>query len=160
MPVLARKERKAAPPWRVGLSAYLLGASLDVAADLAEANHEPVWSVLADLEAAPFWAAYEDRLLRDWLREHPGMRPPGWWLYSAQPVEPRQVVRGGWQLLPSRSRWHRDGRPFGHPAEWGQAWFESQASYLRRHGLFLRGEERRLSPDAFEPLGWQEEPLT
>ena len=29
--------------------------------------------------------------------------------------------------------------------------FESQAAYLKRHGLFLRGEERRLPVDAFEP---------
>ncbi len=29
--------------------------------------------------------------------------------------------------------------------------FESQAAYLRRHGLFMRGEERRLTPTDFEP---------
>jgi hypothetical protein len=29
--------------------------------------------------------------------------------------------------------------------------FESQASYLRRHGLFMPGEEKRLPKDAFEP---------
>jgi hypothetical protein len=29
--------------------------------------------------------------------------------------------------------------------------FESQASYLKRHGLFAPGEERRLHKDAFEP---------
>ena len=28
---------------------------------------------------------------------------------------------------------------------------ESQASFLKRHGLFLRGEERRLTPADFEP---------
>ena len=29
--------------------------------------------------------------------------------------------------------------------------YEAQAAYLRRYGLFQRGEERRLPPDAFEP---------
>jgi hypothetical protein len=29
--------------------------------------------------------------------------------------------------------------------------FESQASYLRRFGLLLPGEERRLGPSDFEP---------
>jgi hypothetical protein len=29
--------------------------------------------------------------------------------------------------------------------------FESQAAYLKRHGLFLAGEERRLKKSDFEP---------
>ena len=29
--------------------------------------------------------------------------------------------------------------------------YEAQATYLRRYGLLLRGEEKRLPPDAYEP---------
>lgn len=96
---------------------------------------------------------------------------PGWWI-DGRVEEPRRRLGGtgmvAWEALNVGIAYH-----CGIPSAWVDAedaeWltaegiaavpidpadpprFESQAAYLRRHGLFMRGEERRLTPTDFEP---------
>ena len=56
-------------------------------------------------------------------------------------------------MMPKDKRWlpHRDsGLPAYDAAD--PPSYESQAAYLKRLALFEPGEERRLKPDAFEPV--------
>lgn len=69
------------------------------------------------------WIIHKAEVLAEWLRENPGARPRCWWTWDAP--EPRREVSPG--LL------------------------EAQAAYLKRLGLFVRGEARRLAAQDFEP---------
>jgi hypothetical protein len=71
------------------------------------------------------WAAHGAEITVDWAAERPGTRPSCWWRWTA----PRAALG----------------------TRWGRYEFESQASYLRRHSLFLPGEERRLKAADFAP---------
>jgi hypothetical protein len=50
--------------------------------------------------------------------------------------------------------WYEHGLPMGWEFLRKEAppIFESEAAYLKRFGLFMPGEERRLPADAFEPV--------
>lgn len=93
--------------------------------------------------AAALWLANEPALLAEFTGASPGLRPSIWWRTRAP--EPRRRLGGLGSPI---------GRDLdcGVPAHWrGVATFESQATYLRRHGLLLPGEARRLRPRDFEP---------
>jgi hypothetical protein len=121
------------------------------------------------------WFQVEDEVLNHFINRNPGWRPKMWWRYSAPMIpsgswprvagtyldgriaEPRHRVGG-------RGVASHDFYPAWAPAfEWGVPayWegcdpedppqFESQACYLRRHGLLTAEEQRRLPVDAFEP---------
>jgi hypothetical protein len=112
------------------------------------------WHVLTDqpdesldaylLEGPPYgeatelhglWDAHKASLLPRWVQRYPGTRPSCWWRWDA-PREP----------LGTRPGWHDDGTlPEPRRRQ------ESQASYLKRHGLLLPGEARRLKAADFEP---------
>ncbi len=117
------------------------------------------------------WRAIRGEVLRDWVTARPGTRPFYWWVADAP--EPRLRVGGVGDLVPAYA--HPMNQRFGIfrkgsfvDAELltavGKAGdhlvpldvsdpprFESQASYLRRLGLFLSGEEKRIPADAFDP---------
>jgi hypothetical protein len=100
----------------------------------------------------------------EWIKESPGTRPSVWW--TVESPEPRRRL-GGTGQPGSRHMYH------GVPASW--SWplpaeyvgkfiggpppcdpndpptFESQATYLRRHGLLFPGERDRLTAEDFEP---------
>lgn len=60
-------------------------------------------------------------------------------------------IRGAWNLRgDQRYEGPHDGVPIDPDAP---PLYESESNYLRRHSLFLPGEEKRLAPDAFEPVG-------
>jgi hypothetical protein len=114
------------------------------------------------------WEANRQAILEEWAEIAPGTRPSLWWRWDA----PRSPV-GTWP------GWHVDGKVedprrrigeplgarlygpecrFGIPLKWVQdpdprdpPAFEAQASYLKRHGLFLPGEEKRLQKADFAP---------
>ena len=116
------------------------------------------------------WAEHRTALLRAWIEEFPGRRPEMWWRVDA----PRQA-KGRWPgrrwdgTLPEpRERLGGSGTPAWEAMAIAPAFplgvpdlvdvdpadpslFESQAAYLRRHGLLLPGEARRLRPRDFEP---------
>jgi len=73
---------------------------------------------------AYMWEQHRDELLEEFAEQHPGQRPKYWWTHDAP--EPRRKVREGTDPL----------KPLV---------IESQASYLKRCGLLLPGEERRLA---------------
>jgi hypothetical protein len=121
------------------------------------------------------WAVLCDDVVAEYVAEYPGFRPIRWWQYNSSPEEPRRRLGGvGTTWADYHSRPPRLYR--GLPTEWFDAdtiagyardrplrsaavavdpsdppLFESEAAYLRRLGLFLPGEERRLDASDFEP---------
>jgi hypothetical protein len=113
-----------------------------------------------------FWRAHEDEVVQHHIKRHPGTRPRLWWRYSAP--QPRRRVGGlGTPLHEcSNTVLHLE---YGVPADWrvrgrndylGEGvplssehppLYESEARYLRRLGLLLPEERRRLRPRDFEP---------
>ena len=116
------------------------------------------------------WQAAREEILADFIAEHPGRRPFFWWIADAP--GPRLRVGGKGDLVPAYD--HPDNWKFGifrkgcfmdeellrnidthgrvfqvyNPA--APPVFESEAAYLRRHKLFLPGEEKRLTDADFE----------
>ena len=83
-------------------------------------------------EIAGAWAQIGDEIVEDWIRDKPGTRPMMWWRLSAP--EPGRTTDGG------------GGAEFldiqvaaPPPAD--------QIVFLRRHNLFLPGEEKRAAAD-------------
>jgi hypothetical protein len=112
------------------------------------------------------WELHRDVILAEQVKDNPGTRPALWWRYDA----PRLPVgrfpghhRDG-QLPEPRLRTGGTGTPvaatsaayaYGLPTAWidfdedDPPTFESEAAYLKRHGLLMAGEERRAD---FEPV--------
>jgi hypothetical protein len=111
-------------------------------------------------------------IVEEWIADHPGTRPTCWWKFEA----PGPRVRCGGIGTPSHERlanvlwlhlgvprdWINDGilatyvrlgSDLGVPAidPCNPPVFESQATFLDRHGLLLPGERRRLSAADFKP---------
>ncbi len=117
------------------------------------------------------WEDLREGLLADWIEEHPGTRPWAWWKYDApkakapgvpdwhlsEMVEPRLRVGGSgapsWEKYPAILPYFTRGIPDSWEGfdKADPPLIESEASYLKRLGLFLPGEEKRLPADAFEP---------
>jgi len=116
------------------------------------------------------WKKYRDFILADCLQNRPGTRPFAWWIFDAPRwtrkfnawfdgtlPEPRERISGQgvivWEKFPSIV----PRLNFGVPMDWYEInkddppMFESQASYLKRHGLFKKNEEKRLTDSDFEP---------
>lgn len=117
------------------------------------------------------WEDLREELLPGWILEHPGTRPWGWWKHDApkakapeipkwhlsEMVEPRKQLGGtgapSWEkypaILPYYTRAIPDSWEGIDPDDPPSV--ESEAAYLRRHKMFLPGEEKRIPVDAFEP---------
>ena len=116
-----------------------------------------------DQEIHSGWAQIRDDLIASWAEERPGTRPRAWWRFDAK--EMRQRLSGTGDavfegLLPGHEvfylgipiRWILESSPAGAPVDpKDPPIFESEAEHLRRLGLLLPGERKRLSPDDFEP---------
>jgi hypothetical protein len=118
------------------------------------------------------WSAVREDLLSAWIAAKPGTRPRLWWELDAprQPLgtwpgcyfdgklqEPRKRLGGKgqteWDAGMSVVPWFRCGLPVlwdSFDADDSPV-FESEAAYLRRHGLLEASEKRRLKPTAFRP---------
>jgi hypothetical protein len=132
--------------------------------------------VTSDEAKRATWNFLRDEVVREHVAEWPGTRPIRWWQYDSSPDEPRLRLGGvgtTWHQYHSRPEVLYRGRP----TEWFTAdtiagyvrsgsplrpaavavdpdnppLFESEASYLKRLGLFLKGEAKRLEPEDFEP---------
>jgi hypothetical protein len=80
------------------------------------------------------WERHREALVAECVREHPGTRPFFWWQVD-----------------------YEDDGPEGETAEEICAWLdaadrESEAFTLRRRGLLLPGELKRIPRTAFKPL--------
>jgi hypothetical protein len=119
------------------------------------------------------WEDVEDDVLDYHIANHPGTRPACWWKFSAPRIpvgtwdvtagtfldgklpEPRLQVSGAGDPPWERFNYAPEFE-FGIPKQWvgldpkDPPRFESQAHYLRRHGLFLPGEEKKLTAADFE----------
>jgi hypothetical protein len=122
------------------------------------------------VEAA--WARHGQEIVERWSRIKPGRRPSCWWLFSAPRLGREFIERwpawGAWVLTKyhePRLREGGDGEYLEHfpdvergfPACWSHVdpedppLFESSAAYLKRHGLLLPGERKRLK-GGFRPV--------
>ena len=110
------------------------------------------------------WELHRDQILSEWAAKYPGTRPFAWWEFDAprQPIGtyPGCYFDGG--LPAPRLKLKGAGTPnhealnyvpsfcFGLPATGYEALdpndppvYESEATYLKRHGLLIEGEEER-----------------
>ncbi len=105
------------------------------------------------------WEKVKEMILDNWIKLKPGTRPKYWWVFDAPEAE-RKRLGGAGETLPSLCHEGNLRANRGLPSAW---WFrdsfdpsdppifESQATYLARHDLFLPGEMDRLNNDAFSP---------
>ncbi len=121
----------------------------------------------------PLWEESREDLLRDFIKANPGRRPFASWKFDLS--EPRRRVGGKGEVfpgndhpanlrfgLPTRFVTARDANIFRKVNPGGREYklydpsdpprYESEAAYLRRLGLFVKGEEKRVPLDAFEPM--------
>jgi len=103
-----------------------------------------------DDRAEETWPKVREAALKMWIESHPGTRPHFWWACDA-PADPRRLISGaGSPELP--------GRGFGIPFLWrgysaaDPPIFESEGSYVQRHGLLEPGEAERADfrPEAID----------
>jgi hypothetical protein len=118
---------------------------------------------------AALWHRHGEQVLSDWAAERPGTRPTTWWRVAAprwngsvRAPEPRMKVGGSG--LPTHEahpecHFDADDFPSGIPRRWETRptlerlpVFESEASYLKRHGLLQPGEMERLTKADFIPV--------
>ena len=125
------------------------------------------------LSARELVEQHGDRFLAEFIAEHPGQRPAWWWHFNvADNGEPllRQRIGG---VGESSGEWVSYGVPRdwitladktedrtwpGKPLASGMAvdpnnppLFESEATFLDRHDMLVKGERARLKPEDFEP---------
>jgi len=129
-----------------------------------------VWEMCFDNYGADAWEKHKKWILKDFISQNPGKRPWAWWKYDAprwqrkfdawfngQLPEPRCQVCGkgviSWEKYPAIV----PSFNFGVPMYWHEVdmndppMYEAQASYLKRHGLLAKSEEKRLTDKDFEP---------
>jgi hypothetical protein len=118
------------------------------------------------------WRAAREDILADWIRDHAGTRPAAWWKYDAPELR-RLRVGGRGDVIPAydhdtnlrfgifRKSAFVDERLLAAVAPVGDGLvpldendpprYESQASYLDRHGFLSAAERKRLTDADFEP---------
>jgi len=169
----ARKARPArADELTVAEQHFLFGADRPPDADSAD-----WWSLSHDSDVfrpgrptvAELWARYGAEVVRAWIDKRPGSRPPLWRRYSAPEPQRRRVGGIGTAAHECTAcvlRLHR-----GLPVDWltpdlaktigakaasvradKPPLFESEAAYLRRHGLLTGAESRALQASAYAPV--------
>ncbi len=115
------------------------------------------------------WRSVRSQVLRSWIATHPGTRPYAWWCYEAP--EPRRRV-GGTGTPKHEVMKYVPALVFGIPKYWvtqddvglpgifglrgvpfditDPPRYESQASYLQRHGLLTGQEQEKLPEGAWD----------
>lgn len=95
---------------------------------------------LNDEELHQAWSQIGGEILQEWVREKPGQRPSGWWLFEAP--EPRRLIDTGPGILGKL------------PDRLGQKSRETQLSYLERLDLLGPWEKEATLKRAHEE--WSE----
>jgi hypothetical protein len=122
------------------------------------------------------WKKVREAVLRRWIRRKPGTRPSAWWRFDSPrarlgswPHESpamRELLRGAgcpsWQSVRGSS--DIPSLRCGMPQSWEgydrsqPPIFESEATFLRRHGLLRAGEVAKLTAADFDALEVLEDP--
>lgn len=115
-----------------------------------------------DAEAAKVaWGFFRETLLADWIKQQPGTRPAAWWWWESSGPRERvdgiqhpfsdRVRRQRIEALPPECfvRRHANDLSFGVPRviftkQEATAQYESEAAYLKRHGLLTPAEVTEL----------------
>ena len=103
------------------------------------------------------WDQHKALLLPMWIKEHPGTRPWSWWRHDNPILEPRKRLDGAADEYPGiiedwdkgvPKYWDEDSINVDDPPA-----FESEASYLRSHGVLSRSELKYVEehPELLEP---------
>ena len=87
-----------------------------------------------NFELSAAWDQIGSEIVEDWILTRPGTRPRMWWRLSAPEVGRTTDGGGG----PGRRPETLD-IPIAAPTP------DRQTAFLRRHGLFLPGEEKRVA---------------
>ena len=136
--------------------------------DIALPSDGWTWDVF-DLEGnrdmrAALWSEHRAAILEEWIQEKPGTRPSlfwefdvprqpkkndGWYFDGTLPV-PRKRIKGVVSGGSNPIIHFYKGIPAYEPFDQDD-YFESEASYLTRHGLLLPGEADRLKAADFKP---------
>jgi hypothetical protein len=119
------------------------------------------------------WEEHRKVIIADWIKSKPGTRPCLWWRYSAPRLAPEAL--GRWsrtvlapQLIELRRKLRGGGNPLHEVLAYSPAqhygipdWcgnpddppvFESQHTYLKRHGLLLPAERGKIEEPFPNPL--------
>jgi hypothetical protein len=101
------------------------------------------------------WVTHRAELLREWIKTRPGTRPPRWWAEAPElrKVRPQPGVAVG------DTEYFSPGIPHVYPADEerdglvfeGEVEVEAEATYLKRLGLFLPGEQGRVKRAQWRP---------
>lgn len=117
------------------------------------------------------WDFAGKQIMREWIRDHPGTRPPGWWEFDApkdqwgSPMRRERIGGAGTSQQCTGYAW-------GIPLLWKDDLnpdlppsFEGSARYLERLELFADREFERAPRELFEPesllvtaRGWEATP--
>jgi hypothetical protein len=99
---------------------------------------------------AKLWKRHGAALLAEFIVDHPGERPTGWWEHQCPQRAMRQKVGGsgeeGAPVSLERVRSCHGCDPSDPPM------VESVPAFLRRLNLLLAGEEQRIPRRAFQPV--------
>jgi hypothetical protein len=123
---------------------------------------------VSGLSARELVEQYGDRFLAEYIAEHPGRRPAWWWaLRELDNGEPLLRQRVGGVGVPWGDHQMSHGRPIVFVTEKNKTWWpgapgpaidpanppliESQATFLARHDMFVRGEREKLAEDDYSP---------
>jgi hypothetical protein len=140
MPILRRRPTLRRGDLSPGLR-YLL--------ETGSTNYLIEWPQLSQVSRERFeelWAVFGGEITTDWIAKHPGTRPFGWWLLVhgkerpvvGEPIGRNEKFAHTFGFLHEEAGFNRRGMQ------------ESQADYLRRHGLLSETEIRALATQARE----------
>jgi hypothetical protein len=137
----------------------------------SETHFEVLMLEAGDGEALrELWDRARGEVLTGWTKDHPGTRPAVWWrldaprellgthsgcFYDGKLQQPRKQLSGAGcdaSLISAYMPSYKSGLPTAWAGyeEGDPPVFESQAAYLRRHGLLTAGELRVLTGSDYE----------
>ena len=103
-----------------------------------------------DASGAALWRTWRETIMRDWIAEHPGSRPWGWWQHEAPPREERRKLSGSGEQT---ATFNLTRSPEFHTCDAGDPpKVESEAAFLKRLGVLEAGEEKRVPKRAWSPV--------
>ena len=138
--------------------------------DATQLDPKVIWLRYDEALHRRLWKKFRNLVLEEWIAKAPGTRPTAWWTYDA-PRQPRGTFADCYydgKLPEPRKKLSGTGIPawecynlvpdydHGAPTCWSGVelsdlpCFESEAAFLKRHGLLSSAEKRKLHRSDFE----------